>query len=96
LIDLVGGMWGADDAGKTSRKGVRGVYWWRNTGTKHEPELGPPQELVRHTKPAYSSGVAVADWNADGKLDLIVSRVDREGAPNWSINHHKIWVHLRK
>ncbi len=96
LIDLVGGTRMKD--GVMNYEGEDGVYWWRNIGTKKEPKLGPAQVLVRgDDSPDYPSGVAVADWNADGKFDLIVSRVDRNGyKKGWSINHHKIWVYLRK
>ena len=86
-----------DDAGKTSLTEEPGVYWWRNVGTKTEPKLGPPRLLIRESNTAYATGVAVADWNADGKLDLIVAREERNGpAQNWSTKHHKVWVYLRK
>jgi hypothetical protein len=96
LIDLVGGA-RLDEAGKPSSRSEPGVYWWRNIGTKKEPKLGPPRRLVPESATAYATGVAVADWDADGKPDLLVAREERNGpAQNWSVKHHKIWVYRRR
>jgi hypothetical protein len=75
LADLVVG----GDVGKK-----RGVYWLRNVGTKREPKLGEPKPLVLDENPGLTTGVWVADWNADGRPDLIASR------------RHQVWVYLRQ
>ncbi|HVK15984.1 MAG TPA: VCBS repeat-containing protein [Fimbriiglobus sp.] len=96
LLDLVGGS-RLDTAGKPRLTEMPGVYWWRNVGTKTEPMLGPPRLLIRESNSAYATGLSVADWNADGKPDLIVAREERNGRDkNWSTRHHKVWVHLRR
>lgn len=96
LIDLVGGSQ-VDKAGNPNSAGQRGVYWWRNIGTRKEPKLGPPQLLVRESNSAYATGISVADWDADGLLDLVVAREERNGAAqDGSVEHHKIWVYQRR
>jgi hypothetical protein len=88
LLDLV--------AGATEGAGA-GVYWCRNNGTRKEPKLEPPRLLVPERAGSYLVGIAVADWNADGHLDLIVSRQEyRETATAATLEHHRIWVHLRR
>ena len=63
----------------------RGVYWLRNVGTKREPKLAAPKLLILDQDPSwFTTGVWVADWNADGRPDLIASR------------RHKVWVYLRQ
>jgi hypothetical protein len=64
-----------------------GVYWYRNVGTKKEPKFAPPVALVpphggmgygemlgpgREPRPGIRSQIAVADYDGDGKLDLLV------------------------
>jgi len=54
------------------------VFWFRNEGTAHPPKLGTKQLLV--PAPEYRADrsasqrtkVCVADWNSDGRLDLLV------------------------
>ena len=63
----------------------RGVYWQRNVGTKPEPKLAAPKLLILDPNSDwFTTGVWVADWNADGRPDLIASR------------QHKVWVYLRQ
>jgi hypothetical protein len=96
LLDLVGGS-RMDQAGNPNLTCEPSVYWWRNVGTKKEPKLGQPQVLIGESNSAYATGISVADWNADGKLDLIVAREERNGQDqNWSTKNHKIWVYLRR
>ena len=65
-----------------------GVYWYRNTGRRGRPAFEPPVALVpkheggdgyaelleagQDPKPGIRSQVAVADYNGDGKLDLLL------------------------
>jgi hypothetical protein len=97
--DLVCGTAVGPD-GKVALTGARGVYWLRNVGTRRAPRLGPPQSLLpdgRDDETPETTGIAVADWNADGRPDLIVSRADyRPGSNRWVVEHHRIWVYLRR
>jgi hypothetical protein len=68
--------------------GNLGVYWCRNVGTKRAPKFGPPQLLVADNERVRTTGICVADWNGDGRPDLIASR--KEGG------HHKVWVYLHR
>jgi hypothetical protein len=68
------------------------IVWYRNTGEKGRPELQKPEILVsagdgslgdqrRDDQPARYHAICVADFNADGRLDLLlgdhfVKRVD--------------------
>lgn len=94
LVDLICGTV-ADAAGLFNANGVCGVYWFRNIGSRGEPKLGSAQLLVPDGKRSVATGIAVADWNNDGRLDLIISRRDYKGAEGFEVEHHKIWVHLR-
>jgi hypothetical protein len=61
----------------------RGVYWCRNAGTKQVAKFGPSQRLIADNDRVETSGISVADWNGDGRPDLIASRIerDKEGDP---------------
>jgi FG-GAP-like repeat len=92
LPDLILGVsrWSADNSGR------RGVYLCRNVGTKRAPKFGPPQLLVADNDRGETTGICVADWNGDGRPDLIASRIERDkegGARPW---HQKVWVYLRR
>ena len=85
LPDLILGLMG----GKRSR----GVYWCRNVGTKQEPKFGPSQLLVADLG-GEITGICVADWNGDGRPDLIASRMAyKENSTLW---HQQVWVYLRR
>jgi FG-GAP-like repeat len=92
LTDLILGVreWGKEDWHR------HGVYWCRNIGTKREPKFGPSQLLVADNDGRKTTGICVADWNGDGRPDLIASRFERSeegGAGRW---HQKVWVYLRR
>jgi FG-GAP-like repeat len=84
-------------AGEWSKDGWRnrGVYWCRNVGTKRVPKFGPSQLLVADNDRGETTGICVADWNGDGRPDLIASRFERskEAGTRW---HQKVWVYLRR
>jgi hypothetical protein len=84
-----------------------GVYWCRNVGTKRAAQLEAPRRLVAVTPASVDSGVAVAgsnitgiavaDWNGDGRPDLIVSRIDsKKTAKGLRPERHQVWLYLRK
>jgi hypothetical protein len=59
--------------------GDGGVSFYRNIGTKTEPRLAQPQVLISPgswdgdgSRSGVRTKVCVADWNDDGKLDLLV------------------------
>jgi hypothetical protein len=73
-----------------------GVQWLRNVGTKLAPRLGPPRLLVA-SGGHHLTGIAVADWDGDGRPDLIVSRLEHTDRPKrFTFRQHKVWVYLRK
>jgi FG-GAP-like repeat len=85
LPDLILGLRGGERS--------RGVYWCRNVGTKREPKFGPSQLLVADHR-GEITGLCVADWNGDGRPDLIASRMAyKENSTLW---HQKVWVYLRR
>jgi hypothetical protein len=85
LPDLILGLRGGERG--------RGVYWCRNVGTKRVPKFGPSQLLVADHR-GEITGLCVADWNGDGRPDLIASRMAyKENNTLW---HQKVWVYLRR
>jgi hypothetical protein len=87
------------------------VVWCRNVGTKTKPELAAPVVLVHAlpesqrmdrtgaTSPERSgahSRVCVADWNGDGRADLIVGDYAYERLVDRAILHGWVWVYLRE
>ena len=87
LPDLILGLRGGERR--------RGVYWCRNVGTKREPKFGPSQLLVADNDVHRITGICVADWNGDGRPDLIASRMEYDQASGRP-RHQKVWVYLRQ
>lgn len=55
--------------------GQKKVVWCKNVGAKGKPSFGPVQELFNFKasgKPGSCCRLDVQDFNADGKLDLII------------------------
>jgi hypothetical protein len=76
--------------------GPHGVSWLRNVGTRKKPQLDSPRLLIA-SPAATITGIAVADWDGDGRPDLIVSRLEeKRTAKGPEAEHHKVWVYLRK
>ena len=94
LPDLILGVseWSSDSWGR------HGVCLCRNVGTKRAPRFGPPKLLLADEDRWRTTGICVADWNGDGRPDLIAGRtgsdVGREGKR--TLRHHKVWVYLRR
>jgi hypothetical protein len=97
LPDLILGVSESNDFYASRR-----VYCCRNVGTKRAPKFGPPQLLVADKDRWRTTGICVADWNGDGRPDLIASRVEYEvnpkgqGLNSYTMRHHKVWVYLRR
>ena len=91
LPDLILGL------GERTRDGwrSRGVYWCRNVGTKQAAKFGPSKLLVADDDRVETTGICVADWNGDGRPDLIASRVEYDQASGRP-RHQKVWVYLRR
>jgi hypothetical protein len=91
VLDLVLGVTERSGTGWRSR----GVYWCRNVGTKQAAKFGPPQLLVADHDRSETTGISVADWNGDGRPDLIASRIEYKEAGAVRV-HQKVWVYLRR
>jgi hypothetical protein len=92
LPDLILGVheWGKDDWSN------RAVHWCRNVGTQREPKFAPSQMLVADNNRGEITGICVADWNGDGRPDLIASRIEYREAGARPRLHQKVWVYLRR
>jgi len=63
-------------------KFIDAVLWYRNLGGAEEIKFGPPQDVCKSGTCKYACGVACADLNGDGRVD--VAAVSRD-APHMSI-----------
>ena len=62
------------------------IVFCRNIGTAQNPRLGPPQPLALQGNcfdKSYYYAVTVADWNGDGKPDLLVGTCANLGGNVW-------------
>jgi hypothetical protein len=91
--------------------GSGAVVFYRNVGSKTQPSLAAGVNLIEplpagwekdgslFKDPKRSMGnakVCAADWNGDGKLDLIVGDNSYERRDNIYRSHGWVWVYLRK
>ena len=85
------------------------VVWHRNLGTKESPRLAgavtliepiegelDAEQLDRPTRSAHNAKVCAADWNGDGRLDLIVGDYALAKVGDQYRVHGWVWVYLRK
>lgn len=85
------------------------VVWCRNLGTKETPRLAAAvtliepieekldAEQVEHpTRSAGNAKVCAADWNGDGRLDLIVGDYALAKVEDRYRVHGWVWVYLRR
>ena len=78
------------------RVAERKVLWHRNIGTKGRPRFGTGEQLLdfsRSGKPKECNRLSVADYNGDGRLDLIIGG-------GFYISESKadggVWIYLQK
>jgi len=73
------------------------VVWWRNIGTRGAPKFAPSVELVAASSeapdaPGKRTQVNVCDFDADGKLDLLVGDYrSAKNAAGKSEHHGYVW-----
>ncbi len=85
------------------------VSLYRNIGTKTAPRLALPLQVVapgtpgsrdqvaKEVRRATRSKICVADWNGDGKPDLLVGDFGSQRAQSGSAERHGwVWLFLRK
>jgi hypothetical protein len=87
------------------------VIWCRNHGEKANPDLAAPEILVsafprnltrdkqwfaNPQRSAHDVRICVADWNGDGRPDLLVGDYSLEGQRGDYQLHGWVWVYLRQ
>ena len=78
-----------------------GVVWFRNAGTAAEPKLAPCERLVPAGKldgdaPGQRTQVNVADFDGDGRLDLLVGDYRSKRVDDKYDWHGYVWVYRRR
>ena len=51
-------------------KFIDAVLWYKNLGGAEEIQFGPPQDVCKSGTCKYACGVACADLNGDGRVDV--------------------------
>ena len=51
-------------------KFIDAVLWYKNLGGAEEIKFGPPQDVCKSGTCKYACGVACADLNGDGRVDV--------------------------
>ena len=81
------------------------MRWFRNVGTDAQPTLAPAVTLLEDASiqtvgtPKRSAGRSkpvAADWNGDGRLDLVVGDFWMNSVTDGNASHGSVWVYLRK
>jgi hypothetical protein len=84
--------------------GSGGAFWYRNVGKHGAPEFAAVEMLVQQASgqweaPGQRTQVAVADYDGDGRVDLLVgdyrSRAKKGGEGNEREYHGWVWLYRR-
>lgn len=78
-----------------------GIYWYRNVGAKGKPRFDREKGvcLVREADAEVLNGFTVADWNGDGRMDLLFTQSFIGRTPPAGKNeefYRQIWLHAGK
>jgi hypothetical protein len=75
-----------------------GIYWYKNLGGAGLPKLAEGKLLVEFPGDMDVQGFCVADWNGDGRPDLIVTRdVSSPSTPDGKQDRRgTVWLYLRE
>ncbi len=77
------------------------VWWFRNVGEAGKPDFSAPEQLVGPGGADAAHGVrtqvAIADFDGDGALDLLVGDYRAEtGTDGKSVKHGHVWLFRRE
>ena len=74
------------------------IYWYKNLGSPGLTKLASRKRLVEFPDAHSATGFCIADWNGDGRPDLIVTRIKQltAGGEKPRRFRESVWLHLRK